>query len=114
VTPYAVYLGTVMDLAVLKRSALTPYVRLRFRLAAQLDARPALNAEFLRVYRHMRRVRRRMRLPGGATADGAVAAIFSGVARAFFDTMRVMALRQVERGLLPRLRPAATIKRADE
>jgi hypothetical protein len=95
--------GTVMDAAVLRRSVFTPTLRQRFRLAAQVDADASLLDEVMVVYRRLRRVRRRMGLPGANFRAGAVHNLYSGPTPAFFEAMRVVAARQVERGAMTRL-----------
>ena len=99
VPPFVHFVGSLMDGAVLRRSALTPRMRQRLLLGAQIDTNENLEAEVVRVFKRLRRVRRRFRLPDG---DFTISSMIDGTAHAFFDAMREVARRQVERGLLPR------------
>ena len=67
----------------------TPWVRQRFLVAAQVDASHALQQEYHRLYRYLRRLRlQRRRLADGHPY-------------AHFHVLRLLAQRQVARALLP-------------
>jgi hypothetical protein len=98
------FAGAFMDGAVRRRRALTPRLRQRLLLGAQLDEDDDLEWEVRRTFFRLRRVRRRLRLPGGQDRLTSAALVGDGTAHAFFDALREVARRQVARGQLPSLR----------
>ena len=102
VRPMGRFVGAFMDGAVRRQRALTPRLRQRLLLGARLEVDEALEGEVRRVFRRLRRVRRRLHLPVGEEED--IAALIDGTAYTFFDALREVARREVARGRLPSLR----------